>query len=288
MKNQNAVSASIEPLIASHATCPAKYWRGGKAISSLRGAIRASFTLIELLVVIAIIAILAALLLPSLKRAKQVAQSIYCMNNMKQIATGHNLFAADHDEKLPWPNDPDIVGWANSDKEYVSKLWPRTINEYVGGPACPYDNWGGYNWANFKDVASPVFNGCPPWKEAWSDIDEYHYGLPDRSWIANPEGGTAYCPTFNLRLRKVKNPAVAAILFESNRAYREGDTLFMFKDFGWSKMSGLDFGFRHGQKGWNVAYIDGHVNFYKYQLHGTVRKEIVNYEAGMANPRPSD
>ncbi|HOK04533.1 MAG TPA: prepilin-type N-terminal cleavage/methylation domain-containing protein [Victivallales bacterium] len=54
------------------------------------------FTLIELLVVVAIIAILLALLFPAIKNAKETANSIYCMNNLKQNSLIWNMYANDY------------------------------------------------------------------------------------------------------------------------------------------------------------------------------------------------
>ncbi len=65
-----------------------------------RGAVF-HFSLIELLITVSIIAILAGLLLPVLKKARDSARNISCVNNEKSISYGVFQYTSDNEEYLP-------------------------------------------------------------------------------------------------------------------------------------------------------------------------------------------
>ena len=100
------------------------------------------FTLIELLVVIAIIAILAALLLPSLRHARDLALRTACISNSRQLAMAAMNYAADADGAYPYqppdndlyePHTPHFVAANAQTNPAVRPNWIHGILPYLSG-----------------------------------------------------------------------------------------------------------------------------------------------------------
>jgi prepilin-type N-terminal cleavage/methylation domain-containing protein/prepilin-type processing-associated H-X9-DG protein len=64
-------------------------------------SVRKRFTLVELLVVIAVIAILSGLLFSSIRKARERAKGISCVNNLSQLAKANASYSVDYGYNMP-------------------------------------------------------------------------------------------------------------------------------------------------------------------------------------------
>ena len=116
-------------------------WNQG--MRTVSHGVRKGFTLIELLVAIAIIALLMGVILPSLRKAKEQAETIICSSNMKQVVYGLVAYTNDEEGKLP-PSSSLVLGTTNrfhrptelnwyNNQVGVQPVLKRYVGRYLGG-----------------------------------------------------------------------------------------------------------------------------------------------------------
>lgn len=151
-----------------------------------------AFTLIELLCVIAIISIIAALLLPTLEGGKARVKRVACVNNLRQVGLGFQMFLHDHDNQFPMTvplangGSQEFVqsGYAAGGEFYFAYRQFQLLSNELVMPAiliCPAD----MRWAaiNFGVLQNSNLSYCVGVKAQFANPDSVLAG--DRNLTAN-------------------------------------------------------------------------------------------------------
>lgn len=223
---------------------------------------RKAFTLIELLVVIAIIAVLMAILMPSLKRAKEQARSLHCRNNVKTLGMAWFMYKDENDAKIvsgqtptapitssnpsAWAVIPPNEGAATvqEKKEYLKDglLWPyvREVDVY----RCPSDRRKNspYHQNAFRTYS--IAGGMA--------------GVPDGTWEINP------CRNYT----DIKRPATKYVFLAEcdKRGYNNGSWVMNPKSRQWVD----PFAIWHRDDTSTLGYADGHAEMQRWRGKGLI------------------
>ena len=181
------------------------------------------FTLVELLVVVSILALLIAILLPSLRSARDQAKSTVCATHLRNQGQAMQMYAGEYDGSIP----RDIGGTASELPFAVPLLWMlgtridtnrdyaaqfRDI-ELIQCPSFPRDNTDAAGKRLAEQALDYVVNGFPK-KYTPDPIEDALLAVIDPKAIWQPAGKVFLPPE---KLSDIRNVSGIIYVTEAHR-----------------------------------------------------------------------
>jgi prepilin-type N-terminal cleavage/methylation domain-containing protein len=211
-----------------------------------------AFTLIELLVVIAIIAVLMAILMPSLRLAKDHATRLQCIANVKTLSLAWLMYKDANDDKMVGAmiND-DEYAWAHgvpSGNATVEQEIDRAIRQ---GAPFPYVS------KTVEVYRSPADQRMKdPRQTAYRSFSIANGANGETGW---PDGGNDHRPA--QKYGDIKNPSLKYVFLEDidPRGSNVGSWQFHFQPLAW-----IDPVAMWHKRQTTLGYADGHSEMHRW------------------------
>jgi prepilin-type N-terminal cleavage/methylation domain-containing protein/prepilin-type processing-associated H-X9-DG protein len=218
-----------------------------------------AFTLVELLVVIAIIAILASLLLPVLSKGKARAQTIDCIDHLRQLQLCWHMYAHDNDSTLVpnnyvylvtmgTSNQPTLgdarVSWCSS----IAPLDPNPINET--------------NSMLFQYNQNPAIYHCPADR---STVKDHPEKVRNRSFNMSNSINMEQDNHFT-KESEIHSPSTLFVFIDTDEDEITDATFGVIPIGNYFQNYWLDIpAGRHNSRSCNLSFADGHVETWKWE-----------------------
>ncbi len=221
------------------------------------------FTLIELLVVIAIIAVLMAVLLPALNRAREQGKRAACLGNLRQMILGWNMYADSNNDKIV--NGNTGTGTANLD---------GTCWVYFAGYSATRDQYidGIKRGLLFPYCSDIKLYKCPTGVRG--EMVTYAIVDPMNGYNAIPNAGKIVRNRMDIH-----HPGSRIVFLDEGRLSPSSWTIHYIEERWWDQITA-----RHGN-GTNLAFADGHCEYWKWSDPRTVEVAKMDYDYWQATAR---